>query len=283
MTELVHTFVQANGIRFHVAQLERNAPLVLFLHGFPECWYSWHHQLPAVSDAGFRAWAPDMRGYNITSKPHGVAAYHLNTLSLDVNQLLDAAGVEKAIIVAHDWGALVAWRFAMEYPERVDKLVIMNVPHPAAHRRGFRIPRQWLMSWYIASFQIPYLPETFMSKNAALIAQGMRQTAVRKEAFTDADLRIYARAIAQPGAMRAAVNYYRAFVRWGFWLPYKPIDAPTLMLWGLEDIALSKELTYGTDQFVRDFRIHYIPNCGHWVQNEASAEVNQVMLNFLTH
>jgi len=226
-------------------------------------------------------WAPDMRGYNLSDKAHGVGAYHLDVLARDVAELLNAAGVEKAIVVGHDWGALVAWRFAMEYAERVEKLVIMNVPHPARWRAGFFMPRQWLKSWYIAFFQIPYLPENFLEKNAARVAANIRATAIRQEAFSDADVEEYARAIAQPGAMRAAVNYYRAWLRWGFGLPITIIETPTLMIWGEEDIALSKELTYGTEKFVRDFRIHYIPNCGHWVQNEAAEEVNRVMLEFL--
>lgn len=278
---LQHKFIRANNLQFHVAQIERDAPLVLFLHGFPECWYSWRHQLQAVGDAGFRAWAPDMRGYNLTDKPRGIDAYHLNALTTDVQELLNVAGVEKAILVAHDWGALVAWRFAMDYPERLEKLVIMNVPHPGAARKGLIMPRQWLKSYYIGMFQVPWLPEWFLEHNPQFGAEAMRQTAVRREAFTDADLEVYARAIGQPGAMRAAVNYYRSLLRSGFALPLKPIDVPTLMIWGEDDVALSKELTYGTDQWVRDFRIHYIPHCGHWVQNEAADEVNQVMLNFI--
>lgn len=169
----------------------------------------------------------------------------------------------------------------MDYPERVDKLVIMNVPHPARYEVGYRMPLQWFMSWYIGAFQIPYLPEQFMSRNARSIAEGLRLSAVRKQAFNDADIAVYAQAISQPGAMQAAIHYYRALVRWGFRLPVKRIDVPTLMLWGKQDIALRKELTYGTEKWVADFRIHYIPDCGHWVQNEAPDEVNQQLLDFI--
>lgn len=281
MTDLQHSFIQANGIRFHVARVERDAPLILFLHGFPECWYSWRNQIPVMANAGFRPWAIDMRGFNLSDKPRGVGAYHLNVLETDIEELLNTAGAQEAIIVGHDWGALVAWRFAMDYPERVSKLVIMNVPHPATARAGFRIPRQWLKSWYIAFFQLPRLPERFLTEFPLRTARGIRSTAVRREAFSDADIDVYAAAIAQPGAMHAAVNYYRSLVRGGFWLPVKPIDVPTMMIWGEEDIALDKALTYGTDRWVRDFRIHYIPNCGHWVQNEAAAEVNKLMLDFI--
>lgn len=279
--EIEHAFVRANGIRFHVARIEQDGPLILFLHGFPECWYSWRNQLPVVAEAGYRAWAMDMRGYNTSDKPDGVEAYHLDVLATDVEELLNAAGAEKAILVGHDWGALVAWRFAMDYAERVSKLVIMNVPHPAAQRAGFLMPRQLLKSWYIAFFQLPQLPERMLTRIPLRTARGIRASAVRRRAFSDTDIEVYATAIAQPGAMHAAVNYYRALVRWGFWLPVKQIDTPTMMIWGEEDIALDKALTYGTEKWVRDFRIHYIANCGHWVQNEAAEEVNRHLLDFI--
>lgn len=281
MPDLQHTFVRANGIFFHVAQIENDAPLILFLHGFPEGWFAWKSQLAAVAGAGFRAWAPDLRGFNLSAKPRGVDAYHLNVLALDIFELLDAASVQKAIVVGHDWGGIIAWRFAMDYPDRVSKLVILNAPHPAQQRAGFFMPRQWLKSWYIAAFQMPYLPELLMAKNARVIAEGLRESAVRREAFSDAELDAYARAIAEPGAMHAAINYYRSLARDGFWLPVKTIDMPTLMIWGEEDIALSKELTYGTERCVRDFRIRYVRHCGHWVQIEAAEEVNETLLDFL--
>lgn len=281
MRDLQHTLVRANGIYFHVAQIENDAPLVLFLHGFPEGWFAWRSQLAAVAQAGWRAWAPDLRGFNLSAKPRGVEAYHLDVLALDVLELLNAARADKAILVGHDWGGLIAWRFAMDHPEHVSKLVIINAPHPARQRAGFFMPQQWLKSWYIAAFQIPYVPETVMAKNARAMAEGIKATAVRHEAFGEAELDAYARAIAEPGAMGAAINYYRSLARGGIWLPVKPIDAPTLMVWGEDDIALSKDLTYGTERWVRDFRIHYIRRCGHWVPIEAAAEVNEVLINFL--
>lgn len=281
MSQLQHRIVRANNLQFHVAQIERDAPLILFLHGFPECWHSWKHQLRAVDEAGLRAWAPDMRGYNLSDKPRGVDAYHLNVLATDVEELLNAAGVEKAILVGHDWGALVAWRFAMDYPERLEKLVIMNVPHPGQYRKGLTLPQQWLKSWYIGFFQIPWYPEWFLEHNARFAAESIRRTAVRRDAFSEDDIQVYARAIAQPGAMHAALNYYRSWARSGFWLPVKPIDVPTLMLWGMEDVALRPELAHGTEKWVRDFRIHYIENCGHWVQMEAPNEVNEIILEFI--
>jgi pimeloyl-ACP methyl ester carboxylesterase len=278
---IAHDFVQANGITFQLAHIETDGPLVLFLHGFPECWYSWRYQMPVLANAGCRVWAPDMRGYNLSDKPRGVRNYHLLTLARDVRELIRAAGVEQATIVGHDWGAAVAWRVAMEYPEVVSRLVILNVPHPAKFWAGIFNPRQLLRSWYIFFFQIPWLPEFIMSHNARRFAAAIRQNTVNRRAVTDDDVQVYAQAIGHPGAMHSAINYYRALARWGFWLSIKPIHAPTLMLWGENDVALGKELTYGTEKYVDDFRIHYIPNCSHWVQQDSAEKVNELLLNFI--
>jgi pimeloyl-ACP methyl ester carboxylesterase len=279
--QIQESFTRANGLWFHVARIERDGPLVLFLHGFPDFWYSWRFQLPAVARAGFRAWAPDLRGYNLTEKPVGVHAYHPDVLTLDIVELLNAAGADKAFIVAHDWGAILAWWFAMDYPERVAKLVILNAPHPANYHKIIQIPRQWFRSWYIGFFQLPVIPEFLFHQYAHVIAKGIRQSAVHPDVYSDADVAAYARAIAQPDAMRSAVNYYRALVRWGVWRRLKPIQAPTLMIWGEQDIAIEKALANGTERYVRDFRIHFVPDSGHWVQHEARDQVNRLILEFL--
>jgi pimeloyl-ACP methyl ester carboxylesterase len=276
-------FVSANGQMFRVVSAGPDgAQLVLMLHGFPETAHSWRYQVPALARSGRRVWTPDLRGYNRNSKPRDLEAFHPDVLCLDVEELLNAAEAEKAVIVGHDWGGIMAWWFAMDYPERVSRLVVMNAPHPAMWKRAFRMPHQLMRSTYVGLFQIPLLPERFLSANAKRVAQSIRTTAVRKEALRAADIAIYAEAIAQPGAMRSAVHYYRALMRWGMWRPVKRINAPTLMIWGEHDLALSKGLTYGTDRHVRDFRIHYIPRCGHWVQQEAAAQVNDLLMEFLS-
>lgn len=256
--------------------------LVLLLHGFPETARAWQFQQPALADAGFRVWAPDLRGFNLTSKPRGVRAYHYHALTLDVEELLNAARAPRAVIVGHDWGGILAWWFAMDYPERVSKLVVMNAPHPAKWRHAYFLPEQWLRSWYIGLFQLPWLPERFLRANARALVQALRLSAVRRHVFTPALLEEYARAMEQPGAMQAGVNYYRALIRWGFWRKLKPIDAPTMMIWGENDVALSKALTDGTADHVRDFRLYNISNCGHWVQQEAAIEVNRLLLDFIS-
>ena len=274
--------IETNGVRLHVVAQGDSGPLVILLHGFPECWYSWREYLPALAEAGFRAAAPDMRGYNLSDKPKGARSYDLPALTADVLGLIRAFGAEKAVIVGHDWGANVAWRFAMEYPQAVEKLVICNVPHPARFAEGLRHFRQLRKSWYIVFFQLPWLPELVLGRNLPrFVERGMRGSAARKEAFSDEDLQVYVEALRQPGALTAGINYYRAVVRWGRKLPNRPIMAPTLIIWGEEDRFLGKELVAGTERFVPDLQVKYIPNCGHWVQQEAADEVKLALLEFL--
>jgi pimeloyl-ACP methyl ester carboxylesterase len=279
---LQETFITANGIRLHAMTQGSSGPLVVLLHGFPECWYSWRQYLPFLAEAGYRAAAPDLRGYNLSEKPKGIINYQTPILARDVYELIHALGEERAIVVGHDWGAAVAWNVAMYFPQAVEKLVICNVPHPATFSQGLRTWQQLRKSWYIFAFQLPWLPEYLMQRDLyRTLDQTMRGSAVRKEAFSDDDLRVYAEALGQPGALTAALNYYRAVVRWGWRVPVQPISAPTLMIWGEDDIALGKELTYGTEQYVPNLRIHYISHCGHWVQQEALDEVQRVLLGFL--
>ena len=273
--------IETNGVRLHVVTQGESGPLVILLHGFPECWYSWRAYLPALAEAGFRAAAPDMRGYNLSEKPKGIRSYDLPALTADVLGLIRAFGEEKAVIVGHDWGAVVAWRFAMDYPQAVEKLVICNVPHPARFAEGLWTPHQLRKSRYIFFFQLPWLPELMMRRNLPrLVERAMRGSAVRQGAFSDEDLQVYTEALRQPGALTASINYYRAAARWGRKLPTRPITAPTLIIWGEEDRFLGKELVPGTERFVPDLQVKYIPNCGHWVQQEARVEVTGALLEF---
>jgi pimeloyl-ACP methyl ester carboxylesterase len=274
--------IATNGIRLHAVTEGERGPLVVLLHGFPECWYSWREYLHPLAEAGFRAVAPDMRGYDLSDKPKGVLNYQLPMLTADVLGLVEALGEQKAVIVGHDWGGVVAWRFAMEYPEAVEKLVVLNAPHPARMQEELRHVRQLRKSWYVFFFQLPWLPEALIGSNPLrFLERGMRGSAVRKRAISDEDLRVYAEAWRQPGALTATINYYRAVVRWGMHLPNRQIVAPTLLIWGEEDIALGKELAAGTERYVPNLRVHFIPNCGHWVQQEAADEVREVLLDFL--
>jgi pimeloyl-ACP methyl ester carboxylesterase len=283
-------FVAANGLRFHLETCAppsggAGAPLALCLHGFPECSFSWRHQLPLLASLGYRAWAPDLRGYGETDRPPGVEAYDVEHLLDDVSGLLDAAGVEKALLLGHDWGALVAWLFAMRRPERVERLVILNVPHPACAERELRRPRQLLRSWYVLFFQLPWLPEKLLAR--AGIGKVMRDSAVHEERFDASVREVYDRNAAGPGALTAMLSYYRAALRGGGMrrqraLGFPVIDAPTLMVWGEQDVALTKETTYGTDRYVSDLTLRYLPDASHWVQQDAPEEVNAILEAWLT-
>lgn len=301
-----HRYVSIRGITLHCA-VAGDGPLVVLLHGFPECWYSWRHQLAALSTR-FRVVAPDLRGYNESDKPRGVRAYEMQELVADVDALIEAFGATDAGIVGHDWGGGIAWTFAMERPERTRRLAVLNCPHPAIFAQALRGNlRQLAKSWYMFFFQIPWLPETLLGLNrAAAIERAFRQSTVVRDAITDEDLRVLRDAASRPGALRSGINYYRAIFRQQFradapgwlrrlagWADEPPprraladwprIGAPTLLVWGEQDVALRKELTYGMEPlFTAPLRIRYIPDSGHWVQQEQAALVNELLLDHFT-
>ena len=282
---LKHGSAYVNGVRLHYVT-QGAGPLLILLHGFPEFWYSWRHQIPALAKH-FTVVAPDMRGYNESEKPSGVANYHIDRLTGDVGGLIRAFHEERAVIIGHDWGGGVAWSFAANYPHMTEQLVVLNCPHPGTFQKALQENRQQLRrSWYIFYFQIPWLPELGLRLfRRRFIAQAFRGMAVRKEAFPDKELHKYAEALETPGSARAAINYYRAAFRHrlrhgAIHLPQ--ISRPTLLIWGEEDTALGKELTHDMDEYFSDrFEIKYIPKCSHWVQQEQPELVNQHLLEFL--
>jgi pimeloyl-ACP methyl ester carboxylesterase len=281
-----HGTAYVNNVRLHYVT-QGEGKLVILLHGFPEFWYSWRHQIPALAEH-FKVVAPDMRGYNDSEKPRGVANYRINVLTADVMGLIRAFGKEKAIIVGHDWGGGVAWAFAADYPQATERLIVMNCPHPAAFQKHLRSNRRQLRrSWYMFFFQLPWLPEWGIRLNRRrFVEQAFRGMAIRKEAFPDEELQHYVEALKKPGVLTSAINYYRAafreFIRRGE-RPFAQITCPTLLIWGEEDIALGKELTYDMEPYFTDrFEIKYIPQCSHWVQQEQPELVNQYMLEFLS-
>jgi pimeloyl-ACP methyl ester carboxylesterase len=277
-------WIRAGDLELHaIVAGQEDSPLALLLHGFPECWYSWRHQIPVLVEAGYRVVAPDQRGYNLSDKPQGVEHYQIDRLTADIGALIRTLGREQTVLVAHDWGGVVAWRFAIDYPEAVDRLVVMNAPHPATFARALRSDRsQQLKSWYMFAFQLPWLPEALLTLSPAASARlFFRQTAVRPQAFSDADLEVMAAALAQPGAMRCMIDWYRAAFRFSAAGKSRPVEAPTLLIWAEDDVALGKSLASGLESWVPELQVHHIPNCGHWVQNEAPDEVNGRMLAFL--
>jgi len=278
-----HRDAVVNGVRLHYVEAG-SGPLVLLLHGFPEFWYSWRHQIPALAAAGFHVLAPDLRGYNLSDKPSGVPAYRLEILLEDVVGLIRHAGEEKAIIVGHDWGGVLAWHLAMYHPQVVEKLIVLNAPHPAAYWRELRSWEQLRKSWYVLFFQVPGLPEQLLGAgDYDALDRMLRRKPVHPEAFTAEDVRLYKQALSRPGALTAALNYYRA-LRY----PDKrtaqdtaPIRVPTLLLWGEQDSYLSPRLTEGLGRWVPDLRVVRFPDASHFVQNDVPERVNRLMIDFL--
>ena len=281
--------VRANGLRFHVATCGDPASrkLALCLHGFPELGYSWRHQLPLLAEHGYQVWAPDLRGYGQSERPESISDYAIELLMEDVGQLIDASGAESTMLLAHDWGGLIAWQFAIHRVRALDRLVVMNLPHPAVVAGQKRNFRQLLRSWYILFFQLPWLPEFLLGLNdAKAIGDGFRNMAVNKQRFPDEVLEVYRSAARQPGALRAMLNYYRAYVRGGGArrqrkLGYPTIEVPTLLIWGEQDSALGQELTHGTEQHVRDLTLRTLPNASHWVQQDDPDTVNAMLADWL--
>src|SRR6266851_5425274 len=206
-----HAYADVSGIRLHYAECGTGDDLVILLHGFPECWYTWRHQLPVLAER-YHVVAPDMRGFNLSDKLAGIKNYRIDLLVEDVLGLIKYFGKEKAAIVAHDWGAGVAWALAQRHPEAVSKLVALQVPPPAAWRANFTL-RQLRRSWYMFFFQLPRLPEWWARANDfARVEQMYKTTTVRPDTFSDADIAAYKEALRQPGALTASINYYRANV-----------------------------------------------------------------------
>ncbi len=275
--------IPTNGVTLHVARAgPADGPLVLLLHGFPEFWYSWRHQIAPLAAAGWRVWAPDLRGYNLSDRPRGVGAYRLDAVTRDVIGLIDAAGVERAIVIGHDWGAMVAWWAALTAPERVARAAMLNVPHPAVFRRELRTNlAQVRRSWYIFAFQLPGLPERMMRRDEYSFAARSLRAGSARGTFTDADLARYREAWGQPGALSAMINWYRALLRRSPRLPRDPrVRVPALIVWGERDRYLGREMASKSVDLCDDGRLALVPTAGHFVHEEAPAEVTALLLDF---
>ncbi|HEY4386400.1 MAG TPA: alpha/beta hydrolase [Ktedonobacteraceae bacterium] len=276
-----HRDLITNGIRMHYVT-EGTGPLIVLLHGFPEFWYSWRQQIPYLAQRGYQVVAPDLRGYNESDKPR--TGYDIPTLLRDIVGLIRGQGQEKAIIIGHDWGGALAWAFALAYPDRTGRLVVLNAPHPQAFQRELRTPKQLRKSWYIFAFQIPWLPEYLLCRDhAAAIAKMIYDSAVHKEAFPSEVLAHYRDAMSKPGALRAAISYYRSLFRnpRSGSTAGKIITAPTLLIWGEQDIALDIALTEGLESWVPHLQVRRIADSGHWVSQEKPEQVNKLIAAFL--
>ena len=278
------TFIKTNGIQLHavMAGPESGPPFIL-LHGFPETWRCWIRQMPALARAGCRVIVPDQRGYNLSDKPKGLKSYRLEELTNDILGLIDALEYEKVNLVGHDFGALVAWMMAIKYPERLHRLGIINVPHPGVMWRFLRRDfEQMRRSLYALFFQLPWLPELIMRVgNWRLAASSLCRTS-KHNAFTEEDIEKYKEAWSQPGAMIAMLNWYRA----AFW--HRPqitndlrVRVRTLILWGVNDVALSRRMARPSLDYCDDGNLVFFPDATHWVQREEAEDVNRHLLEFV--
>ncbi|MCI0553003.1 MAG: alpha/beta hydrolase [Anaerolineae bacterium] len=282
--KLEETFITTNGIRLHtvMAGPQSGIPVIL-LHGFPENWRSWIRQLPALVDAGCRVIMPDQRGYNLSDKPKGVKNYRISLLVDDIAGLIDALEYDKVNLIGHDWGAGVAWMLALWHPERLHRLGILNVPHPAVIRRFLqRDLEQLRRSWYIFFFQLPWLPEAGMRADDWRGAVRALRGSGKIHTFTNEDIEKYKEAWSQPGAMTAMINWYRAAVRYQIQMPEDPrVKVPTLMLWGMKDFALSHRMARPSMDYCDEGNLILFPDATHWVQLDEAEAVNHYMLDFL--
>ncbi len=263
-----------NGVELHYVEAG-SGPLVVLLHGFPEFWYSWRNQITALANAGFRVVAPDLRGYNESSKPEAIADYRPTTIAADIAALIESLGAP-CVLAGHDWGGLAAWTVAMTRPELLRKLVILNMPHPVPLSRELRRSmQQKLRLAYQLFLQPPRLPELLMRPILPLLMR----TAGR---FTSAEIAEYKRAWARPGARRAMANYYRAVRRYGGEIRkiIRPIEMPVLMIWGENDPVFMRATTEDFDEYVTNLHIVRIAGAGHFVQTDEPALVSDLIIEF---
>ncbi len=277
-------FVEAAGLRLHVVEVgPADGPPVLLLHGFPEFWWGWRRQLPALAAAGFRAVVPDLPGYNRSEKPRGLARYGLDPLTDVVRALMDGLSDRPLPVVAHDWGGALGWWAAQRFPERFSRLALLNIPHPAELRRAlWNNPVQRRRSSYMFYFQLPFLPERKLRAGGYRGYRAIFKRSSRRGTFTPEELDVYSEAAAQPGALSGMLGWYRAVL----WRPpkrpaHRRIEPPVLILWGAEDVALGAELVLPSVARCRQAEVAWIENAGHWIQHEAAAEVNERLLAFL--
>ena len=289
---LEHKYADVNGIRMHYVQAGQGK-LILFVHGFPQFWYAWKDLL-AEFGRDHLAVAPDMRGYNLSSKPEGVEHYRVSHMVKDLRELAKSLGHERFIVVAHDWGGGVAWSLAIRHPECLEKLVIINSPHPATFERELnQNPAQQAASQYMLFFRSPKAEAALSANDYKALCDTVLTAGLKKGHFTEDDRQAYLAAWSQPGAMTGSLNWYRAA---GIGPPTgaepkarsfvsdsaaHQVAVPTLVIWGEKDAALVKENLDGLDQYVPDLTVHRIPDGTHWVVHEQPAEVTRHIREFI--
>jgi len=281
-----HRFAETNGIRMHYVEQGDGFP-VLFLHGFPELWYSWRHQIPALAGAGFRAIAPDLRGYGDTDRPGGIEAYDIHHLVGDMTGLLDALDLPRAVIVGHDWGGVIVWQMALMNPERVERVISLNTPF---QRRSRRRPTEAFEQLpdgrfnYILYFQEPGRAESDIEPDiVSWLDTTMRRIATQQDFITRDTIRVFADAFRR-GGITGPLNYYRNVDRnWETtaYLEGRQVTMPALMICAENDPILIPQSAEGMEKYIPDLTTRLVKNCGHWTQQEQPDEVNHLILEFL--
>jgi len=284
---IVTRMISANGLSFELLECGEGDRLALCLHGFPSHAICWREQLPALAALGYRAWAPNQRGYGRTTRPTHVADYTVERLLNDIAAIIDASGARSTVLIAHDWGGLLAWFFAARRIRPLDGLIILNAPHPACAAVAYRRWRQMRKGWYILAFQIPWLPDWLLSLNRAwAIGRLMVSVAGKRKVFSAETVEFYRNNASGKGAVTAMLNWYRGMMRGG--VPpelagkFPTIETPTLVIWGDADVALDFSCIEDVGKYTTDVTLHRLSGVSHWVQEEVPDQVNRLIGDFLT-
>ncbi|PZD96334.1 alpha/beta hydrolase [Paenibacillus sambharensis] len=277
-------YVHTNGIRLHVVQSgPPEGPVLLLLHGFPEFWYGWRRQIGYFAGRGFRVWAPDLRGYNLSDKPAGAQAYRMSEIVADIVGLIGQTGQRQVFAAGHDFGAMAAWMLAASHPQLVKKAVMINVPHPRVLTANLlKSPQQMIRSSYMAFFQLPFLPELILRRNNWRLAAAAMAKSSRPGTFTEAELHQYRAAWSRPKAFTSMLNWYRALPRQIGGLKAGPCEVPSLVIWGEKDAFLRREMAEQSMKWCTDGRLELIPQATHWVHLEEAERVNRTMERFFS-
>jgi len=276
---ITHIYNGPIGLETRCAGPEDGEVIVL-LHGFPECWNTWEKQIPVLAEAGYRVFAPNMRGYGHSSKPDDVSEYHADELIKDVDAIRRYAGVDKIHLVGHDWGAMVAWWYALHKPEHLSSLSVLNVPHPIAFLKALiKSPLQVIKSWYVFYFQLPLLPEIVIPLGNYFIFRNVLKRTSNKGSYSDKDIKELIRHWKMPGAMKAMVNYYRSAMRSRPQPKFgNQVATPTQILWGENDLALTLDMAKGSMKYLDNGTLTIYPDATHWLAHDKPEEISDRIL-----
>jgi pimeloyl-ACP methyl ester carboxylesterase len=272
-----------NGLNLHIVEAgDAGDPLLVLLHGFPEFWWAWRHQITPLAQAGYHVVVPDMRGYNTSDAPQEVAAYELDTLAADVIGIADAFGAERFDLVSHDWGAVISWWVAATYPDRLKHVVLMDGPHPDVWgKQAMKHPTQALKSTYVAFFQLPWVPEATLGSFDFAGLRGMIEGSAHKGTFEPGALDRYAEAWAHPGSLTAMLNYYRALRQRLHGEKPARLAPPTLILWAGDDLFLERNVAEAGLALCDDGKLEFVEGASHWLHIEMPEKINARVIEWL--